>query len=567
MNRAMCGWALGGLAVVLCAGRGVRAQCGDWDNPFGGWLSLNDSVLSLVSWDPDGAAPQPAELVAGGYFTVADGMVVNCVARWDPGSPGWQPLGAGVNGPVLALTTWDPDGPGASGAQLIAGGYFVAAGGDQVGFVARWDGTAWHDVGGGVDHVVSCLTTWDPDGDGPLDTQLVAGGLFDTAGGVTANGVARWDGSSWHGVGNGLDAQAGVYTLTTWDPDGDGPLAKQLVAGGWIPTADGAPVGHVARWDGSDWHALGGGVVGAVFCLTTWDPDGDGPLAAQLVAGGRFDTAGGVVVNHIARWDGAAWHALGGGADDGVYAVMSWDPDGVGPSDPLLVAGGAFTAVGGAQVDYVARWDGSSWRGFGVGTDSFTNAFCTWDPDGDGPRPQQLIAGGGFTAAGRVPAGFSAMWSTLGPAFTAEPQDASVPWGSAASFAVTVRDGPASFQWRRNGMALSNGATPGGSTISGARSDMLIITNTRLSDAGMYDCVAADSCGATVSHPALLSVASPACAGDANGDGLVNGRDLSVLLSQYGDEIPPGTAADFNGDGVVNGLDLSVLLANFGLAC
>jgi len=56
----------------------------------------------------------------------------------------------------------------------------------------------------------------------------------------------------------------------------------------------------------------------------------------------------------------------------------------------------------------------------------------------------------------------------------------------------------------------------------------------------------------------------PPCPADANGDGLTNGADLSVLLSQFGDPVPPGTGADFNGDGLVNGADLSVLLANFG---
>jgi len=60
---------------------------------------------------------------------------------------------------------------------------------------------------------------------------------------------------------------------------------------------------------------------------------------------------------------------------------------------------------------------------------------------------------------------------------------------------------------------------------------------------------------------------APPCPGDANGDGIINGADLSVLLSQFGQNVPPGTGADFNGDGVVNGADLSVLLANFGSTC
>lgn len=57
------------------------------------------------------------------------------------------------------------------------------------------------------------------------------------------------------------------------------------------------------------------------------------------------------------------------------------------------------------------------------------------------------------------------------------------------------------------------------------------------------------------------------CPGDANGDRVVNGADLSVLLGQFGQPVPPGTGADFNNDGIVNGADLSVLLSNFGNVC
>ena len=73
----------------------------------------------------------------------------------------------------------------------------------------------------------------------------------------------------------------------------------------------------------------------------------------------------------------------------------------------------------------------------------------------------------------------------------------------------------------------------------------------------------------SVSVPANLVQLTPPCtvAGDANGDDAVNGADLSVLLSQFGQSVTPGTGADFNGDGLVNGADLSVLLANFGVAC
>ena len=57
------------------------------------------------------------------------------------------------------------------------------------------------------------------------------------------------------------------------------------------------------------------------------------------------------------------------------------------------------------------------------------------------------------------------------------------------------------------------------------------------------------------------------CPGDANNDGVVNGADLSVLLSNFGGAASGASAGDFNGDGQCNGADLSVLLGAFGSAC
>jgi len=48
--------------------------------------------------------------------------------------------------------------------------------------------------------------------------------------------------------------------------------------------------------------------------------------------------------------------------------------------------------------------------------------------------------------------------------------------------------------------------------------------------------------------------------GDLNGDGVVNGLDLTLLLAAWGSNNP---VADINQDGIVNALDLNILLANW----
>ncbi|MGA1044649.1 MAG: dockerin type I domain-containing protein [Phycisphaerales bacterium] len=72
----------------------------------------------------------------------------------------------------------------------------------------------------------------------------------------------------------------------------------------------------------------------------------------------------------------------------------------------------------------------------------------------------------------------------------------------------------------------------------------------------------AASCG--LPNVAGCDAPNPNPPGDLNGDGLVNGADLSILLGDWGTCPPKGTClGDINGDGVVNGADLSILLSNW----
>ena len=88
-------------------------------------------------------------------------------------------------------------------------------------------------------------------------TNLYAGGDFTTAGGVTANYIAKWDGSAWSALGSGMSATMRcVYALAVSGTD--------LYAGGDFTTAGGVPANHIAKWDGSAWSALGSGMRGAL---------------------------------------------------------------------------------------------------------------------------------------------------------------------------------------------------------------------------------------------------------------------------------------------------------------
>jgi hypothetical protein len=106
------------------------------------------------------------------------------------------------------------------------------------------------------------------------------------------------------------------------------------------------------------------------------------------------------------------------------------------------------------------------------------------------------------------------------------------------------------------------------SSKMGAGQTTGIILNTELTAGTTYYIVVGGFGATTAAVSGNLEITGPPqpnCPADLNDDGFVNGDDLGILLSQWG-ECTTSCSADFNGDGFVNGDDLGVLLAAWG-AC
>ncbi|MBL8754439.1 MAG: delta-60 repeat domain-containing protein [Planctomycetes bacterium] len=129
-------------------------------------------------------------------------------------------------------------------------------------------------------------------------------------------------------------------------PNGD------VVAGGRFLVADHQIANHVARWNGSQWSALGSGTNGEVFAVAVLS-------TGDVVVGGQFTSAGGVAASNLARWDGTAWHDLGGGTNGVVHALQAL------PGGELAIAGN-FTTSGAVATNRLSRWNGSTFTTFGT---------------------------------------------------------------------------------------------------------------------------------------------------------------------------------------------------------
>lgn len=385
---------------------------------------------------------------AGGFLTVSS-QVVNHVAEWTGAA--WVPLGTGVDGDATHLVVHD-DG---SGSALYVAGAFTHAGGVPADGIARWNGTSWSAVGAPLAGPKSALASLVSGSTRELFVVADAPGLT-----ASASSVLRWDGVAWSSAGAGL---AGVPNALCVHDDGTGPA---LFAGGWTPSTGTGTQGFVARWNGSAWTTIATTsslpLYANVFALASV---GAGPQR-RLVAAGRFPALGGVGASAAAEFDGAAWAPVVPGAGLGYPAygeprirAFALHDDGTGRA---LFAAGEFRSAGDAAADHVARFDGTDWRAVGGGFDAPAWALCVFD-DGGGPA---LYAGGDFTAAEGAPCAHVARWngtswSALGAGLDARVErlvvhdDGSGPALYAAGLFANAGGAPAAHVARWNGASWS----------------------------------------------------------------------------------------------------------------
>ena len=104
------------------------------------------------------------------------------------------------------------------------------------------------------------------------------------------------------------------------------------------------------RWDGQEWHDVGGGMDG--LCQFSCQVHHLEVFNGALYAVGQFLWAGGVPVSGIAKWDGNQWCGLGLWFDDVIVSKL-----GVYDGELYLNA----RNIEGQPVSYFAKWTGGSY--------------------------------------------------------------------------------------------------------------------------------------------------------------------------------------------------------------
>ena len=296
-----------------------------WDGAT--WTTLANDNADHITALPDG------RILVAGDFEHFESAAARAIAEWN-GT--WSALGAGLEGAqgfdaeVQCLHRL------ADGTVVISG-HFHKAGGLLVDNIATLRNEQWRPFGHGMHGFVRALHT-------AANGDILAAGDFTTVGGDIARGVARWDGAEWSTLGEGV---AGPLAAVIELPSGD------VVVGGFFESAGNIPVNNIARWDGSHWWPLGSGIDGVVHALALMH---DG----SLIAGGQFEHAGNSLVHNVARWDGERWNPMDFGLGGPFFesAVRSLLVTSTGE----LIAAGDFLFVSPDNAQFIARWDGESWR-------------------------------------------------------------------------------------------------------------------------------------------------------------------------------------------------------------
>lgn len=262
--------------------------------------------------------------------------------------------------------------------------------------------TPYWDGGFGVQGVSGTVNDIAISGD-----SVVVVGVFAQAGDQLVNNIALFRDGELSSLSSGLNGE-----ISTVELGADGVI---YTGGNFsISVEQQTPLNNVAKWNGSDWEALGDGFNDDVRDLVLVDD--------TLYAVGAFSHSGSTQLNQVGKWTGEEWVPLGTGVSRSglparVNAIVS-------NSSGDIFIGGRFDTAGTVEATSLARWNGINW-------DRPWDDLGNTQPIGVSVHDLEVVGdslyvAGNFSHAGSIPVGNIAildsnLWTGIGGSFVLDP--------------------------------------------------------------------------------------------------------------------------------------------------
>lgn len=317
-------------------------------------------------------------LYASGTIVPGQSGYPEIIAVYDGVS--WSHLGYYFDNLVLSTVRF--------GDTLVVGGGVEQAGGIASPYLAAYYDSAWHAFGT-FDQGVRKLKV--------IDDTLYAVGGFRYVDGHFCNGVAKREGGQWVNIGELVQDDNGTPILSSVEK-----YQGRLYVGGSLSLYDGT--NGIAMYDGSTWSGPGGGILGGVSGALDM-----AVYNGELYVGGAIDVNAGNSGHGLMRWNGSEWHDVGGSMQD-LYCGTGYPgrARSLLVHDGKLLASGGFGCAGHIPAARFALWDGANWCGTGDIIPDEVMAMAMY-------HDTLFLALGGYTVNGDTVPGMVVKW--VGGAF------------------------------------------------------------------------------------------------------------------------------------------------------
>ena len=372
----------------------------NWQLPF---PTFPNGTVMAITKDNDN------NIYVGGDFSRIGDLLVNNIAKWNINSGYWEALVVGENVGVsggdnirVSSLCYINDGQAYDG--LYVGGYFAQAGGVQVNNVARWDGSSFTsltqnlgegEIRTGVDDVVNALE-YDTNGNLYIGGEFAIVNGYGGASNLTVNKIAIFNlpNNIWYQLADGesVGVSGGNVKSIAYKP------SYGMFIGGNFSDAGSLYCRNIVCWkfdEGNYWEYLystfGVGVDDTVNVIEY------NPADNCIYVGGIFHKAG-IIVNHIAKWNGDDWFPIGNGVGDNIGVSSSVNA--IAFFENTVILGGSFSGAQNVSVGYAVRWDGKRWipffNGSQYGFNDPIHAICIDNYD-------NIYFGGEFSRVFNIP--------------------------------------------------------------------------------------------------------------------------------------------------------------------